>query len=99
MTVSEWEIMEAVCALLQPMGEAIAFTELCLVTRNLKLCLKLYSSASRNDCIPLIKLMISDMESTTEYLVAARAIANKLKVELQKYEAVFGHSDRIGHAL
>lgn len=38
--------------------------------------------------IPLVKLMISDMESAAEYPVAAQAIANKLKMELQKYEEV-----------
>lgn len=30
LTVSEWEIMEAVCSLLQPMVEAVKFTEVCL---------------------------------------------------------------------
>ncbi|VDL72937.1 unnamed protein product [Nippostrongylus brasiliensis] len=38
--------------------------------------------------IPLAKLMISDMESSIEYPVATQAIANKLKMELQKYEDV-----------
>ncbi|WKY15480.1 hypothetical protein Q1695_000734 [Nippostrongylus brasiliensis] len=38
--------------------------------------------------IPLTKLMISDMESASEYPAATQAIANKLRVGLQKYEEV-----------
>lgn len=74
LTVSEWEIMEAVCSLLQPMVEAVKFTE--------------HRGMTASAVIPLVKLMISDMESAAEYPAAAQAIANKLKMELQKYEEV-----------
>ncbi|WKY15481.1 hypothetical protein Q1695_000734 [Nippostrongylus brasiliensis] len=74
LTVSEWEIVEALCKILEPMVEPITLAKARGMTASA--------------VIPLTKLMISDMESASEYPAATQAIANKLRVGLQKYEEV-----------
>ncbi|VDO74531.1 unnamed protein product [Heligmosomoides polygyrus] len=70
--LSDWEVMEAAREILKPMINAIKFTEDRAMTASA--------------VIPLVNLMISEAESLHDYPVATQAIANKLKIELRKYE-------------